>query len=352
MAADLPDRLLKVSNWIYGGLVRAYPPGFQKRFAPEMIQVNRSLCRQVYLEEGSFGLLRLWLLTLWDWASSALVQWRQTLSRGRIDLMNTALIDKSDGTTPLPLGQVALAALPFLLFGFASLASRLDFLQTKPASLPLWQVLLIQPYLIFNWLILAGLAVGMMQGFPRWAFSYLGWAILMGWWWSDMRFYGYELGWKIWLPLLAVMAIPLILRRSLLPLGVIWTSLRRDLTLFSLGVYILYSHMGILADENHHPYLAFFIMASALAACLGAWGFFSSTSPLRRVLSLIGGWFLATLLGLVNSATWDYRAYYGLPEREGDYGISIIGVLFYAGLIASFLLLSWVTGRLRQKRKI
>jgi len=98
-------------------------------------------------------------------------------------------------------------------------------------------------------------------------------------------------------------------------------------------------------DENHHPYLLVFIIASTLAVCAGAWFYFRQTAAIQRVLSLVTGLIALMVIGAINSATWDWRAYYNLPESATD--ISPIGVAFFALILA----LMYLTGYLSQKRQ-
>jgi hypothetical protein len=60
-----PRALLR-SDQVYWILLRAYPLRFHQRFAPEMAQVFRICCREVYALSGNGGSWRLWLSTLWD----------------------------------------------------------------------------------------------------------------------------------------------------------------------------------------------------------------------------------------------------------------------------------------------
>ncbi len=311
-------------------MLQVYPGGFRGRFAAEMAQVFRALCCEAYAESGVGGVMCLWLPALWDCVWSAIYQWWMRLFKRKVENMQTKPIDRRDGILPLSVAQAGLAALPFLAFGISSLVIRLEFFHTYPASLPLWQILFIHPYLVFNWLILIGLGVGVLAGFPRWAYSFLGWALLFAWWWMDMGFYGYYSDWKIWLPLLGVFLVTLLIRRSLQPLRALFTGMWSDWTLLSLGVYTLYGYVSMLYDENHHPYLLIFIAVTTLAISMGAWGYFRSVSPLRRVLALVGGLLLATVIGGINSATWDYRAYYGLPESSQN--VSLVGLILFVGL--------------------
>jgi len=327
----MPPRLLAFSDRAYRLLLKAYPPAFQDRFAMEMAQVFRSICYQAYTETGAGGLMRLWMEAFWDWMRAAVYQWRLRLFERRRETMQTTPINRQSGIQPLSAAQAGLGALPFLALGIASMVSQLEYFHTTPASLPLWQVLLIDPFLVFNWLILIGLGAGLLIGFPRWAFSYLGWALLFAWWWSDMGFYGYSVGWKIWLPLLGVFFVTLLIRHSIQPLRLLFAGIKREWTLLFLGFYILYGYLFMFSDDNHHPYLLAFIAATALAFSLGAWGYFRRGSPLSRVLALVGGLALAAVIGGISVATADYLPYSGLPETTQN--VNPVGLFFFVGLI-------------------
>jgi hypothetical protein len=327
-------RLLSFSDHLYRCLLRVYPAPFQERFAGEMAQVFHSLSSHVYADSGGAGLLRLWLPVLLDGLWAAVTQWRLTLFKRRLENVEPDLIDPKDGVRPLSLFHAFLATLPFLLFGASTLVSRMEIFNFYPHNLALWQVLIIQPHLIFNWLVLLGLGAGLLVGFPRWALAYLGWALLFAWWWTDMGIYGYHLKGEIWLPLAGVFLIVILIRRSLQPLGGLLSALWADWTLPSLGLYLLYGWTCILYDENHHPLLLVFIAVSTLAVSLGAWGYFRAGSPMRRMLALAGGMLLATAISAINYATWDYRAYYGFPESSQD--VNLIGVVFFIVIVILF----------------
>jgi len=325
--------LLASSDWLYRQLLRSYPPAFREHFAAEMAQVFRTTCREAYAESGPGGLAWLWLPVMWDWLWAALYQWELHLFKRRTEMMRTNLIDRSDGIQPLSLAHAGLAVLPFLLFGLSSLVNKLEIFPLDP-SYSMQQILIVHPFLLFNWLILVGLGISLFVGFPRWGYSFLGWAILFGWWWQGMRFTGYELSGLIWLPLLGVVAVALLVRRSIQPLRNLLTGLWQDWTMLAFAIYILYSFMFMLYDSNHNPYLLILITATTLAMGLGAWGYYRANSPLRRVLALIGGLLLATVISIIDNATWDFSAYYGLPE--GGQSANLIGVIFF--VILAFLM--------------
>jgi hypothetical protein len=334
---------LAYSDRVYRLLLRGYPAKFREHFADEMAQVFRSLCSEAYQDSGSGGVARLWISVLWDWAWAAISQWRAHLLKGRVELVNANSNKRHDGARPLSVVQAGIAAFPFLLFGISVLALRMPYFQTAPANLPLWQVLFIHPYLVFNWLILIGLAAGILMASPRWTYSYLGWAILFALWWSNMGFYGYSIGWKIWLPLLGVFLVAISIRRSWQPLRACLAGIMDDWMLPSLAIYILYGGMYMLYDSNHHPYVLVFIAATALAISLGAWGYFTAVLPLTRVLALMAGLFAATVLSAINEATWDFGAYYGLPESTQN--VNLVGFIFLIVLALLMLVNAWLARR-------
>jgi hypothetical protein len=322
-------RLLASSDWLYRWLLRSYPPAFREHFATDMAVVFRTLCQDTYAESGAGALLWLWLAVLWDGIWAALYQWALFLVKRRTVMMRTNVIDRSDGIPPLTPAHAGLAVLPFLLFGLSSLVDRQNIFPYYP-GVPLYQLLITNPFLVFNWLILVGLGISLFLGFPRWGYSYLGWAILFGWWWQGLRFSGYELGWSVWLLLLGVVLIALLVRRSIQPLRNLFNGLWQDWTMLAFAIYILYSFVYMLYDSNHNPYLLILITASTLAVSLGAWAYFRANSPLRRVLSLIEGLLLATIVSIIDNATWDFSAYYGLPEGAGN--ANLVGIIFFVVL--------------------
>lgn len=235
--------------------------------------------------------------------------------------------------------QPFLGALPFMAYGLVSISIHFE---TSLPRTPIW----LHPFLLFDALVLLGLGAGVLAGFPRWAYSYLGWSLILAWWLSDMGIYGaYRLDSRMWLLPLGVFVLAMSVRRSMAPLHALLAGLWRDWTLLSLGMYTFFAWLGVLYDENHHPYLLIFIITSTLAVCAGAWFYFRQTGALQRVLSLIIGLIALMVIGGINSATWDWRAYYDLPDSAND--VSPIGAVVFALILA----LIFLTGYLSQKRQ-
>jgi hypothetical protein len=151
--------------------------------------------------------------------------------------------------------DAALAVLPYLLFGLRSLLVKLEVFPAYSTSLPLWQVMIFHPFLSFNWLVLVGLGISLALGFPRWGYAYLVSAVLFGWWWGSMGFHGYHFQGEMWLPLLGVILLVPLLRRSLHPLRAMLAGLWKEWTLLSFAIYTLYAHTYMIFDSSHNPYL-------------------------------------------------------------------------------------------------
>jgi len=152
-------------------------------------------------------------------------------------------------TIPTSAFQALLGALPFVAYGLVSISIHFGNSLPRP---PIW----LHPFLLFDALVLMGLGAGVLAGFPRWAYSYLNWALILAWWLSDMGMYGvYRLDNRMWLLPLGVFVLALLVRRSMAPLHTLLAGLWSDWTLLSLGIYSFFAWLGVMYDENHHPYL-------------------------------------------------------------------------------------------------
>lgn len=232
-----------------------------------------------------------------------------------------------------------LGSLPFLAYILISLWLHFG---DGLLRVPIW----LHPFLVFDAFVLIGLGAGLLSGVPRWTYSYLAWAVILAWWLSDMGIYGtYHLDSRMWLPFLGVLLLAPLLRRGLFPIRNLISGLWRDRTLFGLCIYTFLAWQFVMYDENHHPYLLFFILASTLAACTGAWFYFHLWGATQRISALLAGLAIMLALSIINEATWDRRAYYNMPESAGQ--INPVGVL----LLITFVLLMVSTGYLTKRQQ-
>jgi hypothetical protein len=67
-------RAVSGSERLYRALLAAYPKEFRRAHGREMAQVFRCICREEVVSDGSRGLARLWVRTLWDLLATALAE--------------------------------------------------------------------------------------------------------------------------------------------------------------------------------------------------------------------------------------------------------------------------------------
>jgi hypothetical protein len=223
------------------------------------------------------------------------------------------------------------------------------------------------PFLTFYLFVVIGLGVGWLKGLPRWAYAYLGWALVFAWWWTNMHTYGLKLpgytfgdetwGWRIWMPLAAVVVVVVLWTRSLRPLWQLVTGFWQDWTRVSLGGYILLASLMLVADENHNPYLLALMAASTIGMAVGAWAYMRGARAWRRVLALLAGIGLTAVVGAIDEATWDWRAYYGVPAPQGvppyaEAARAVLALTFWAALLLSPALLGLVRRAINSRQAV
>ena len=74
MAATPTSRAVSASERLYRLLLLAYPARFRREYGAPMVQVFRDCCRAAERQQGTLGVLWLWLATLRDLAKTAFVE--------------------------------------------------------------------------------------------------------------------------------------------------------------------------------------------------------------------------------------------------------------------------------------
>ncbi len=137
------------------------------------------------------------------------------------------------------------------------------------------------------------------------------------------------------LPLPLAFGLILLLRRSFQPLREFARGIWNDWTLLSLAMYSFFGYVMLIYDENHHPFLLAFMVASTIVICGAVWLYMSNKSMAGRIFSLAAGFAAAWLIGWVCDNTWDAAGYYNLPAGGVE--------AWYVNLIRSSAILGlWV----------
>ncbi len=297
----------------YRCLLRAYPRPMQVEFGAEMEGVFRQTLAAAK-RQGAPALIGICLRELRDWPAAVvgahLASWPS--AQEMTPMLTTTEAAQPEDRTRESWAGTLVGALPFLLFGLASA------LRQFPGGYDRYV------YPASYVLMLVGVAVGGVRGFPRWSLIYLGWGLVGTGWWVSMGMdavsqrLGFNLGtdqrgWAAWAPLALAVATSLLLSRSLQPLRALAARRWHNWTWTSLVAYIILSGVVLVFDENHHPDLLALIGAATLAAAAGAMLCLRGASVAQRSLGLLAGLAMMALIAAYADSTWDWRAYYGRP---------------------------------------
>lgn len=320
----------RVLTWLYAILLRLYPRRFRAEFGDEMQSVfSEALCDR----SGRRSVL-LFLREVHDLPSSLLEAYAADWSRGGNISMSEEPI------SPSTRWQAFLGMLPFLAFGVSSMIGKVD---------PIHGLRGHNAEMVVYALALAGLLIGWIRGFPLWSYSYLGWSLVLAWANTNMRIGGTDWGYRLWLPLGGVVLIALLWTRSLQPIKKFFRDIWTDWTHLSLAMYALIAWVSMIYDENHHPYLLAFMLASTLVSAGVAWFFLRSSSTRGRILDIVGGLVIAMIIDSICWGTWDWHEYNGIAKQPTTWYKQVwnhIMLLFFWGII---LLWPSIVGLIRRK---
>jgi len=312
-------------TYIYSKLLLFYPRGFHNEFAEEIQVVFRDLLKDASHE----GILQFLLTCLKEFGGLPFhvlrELWYEIERKDKIMVKQENVRSKEVTSGVINHWAALIGTLPFVLFGIASMIGKL--------RLPFWGIYV---DLIFYVIVLLGLLIGLIKGVPRWTYSYLGWSLVIAWWWSNMgtvglKIFGFQINhwtWQIWPPLFAAIGIALLWMRSFHPLRQLVRGIWQDWTLLSLAMYAFVGWMALIYDENHHPYLFGFMTASTLVVSGGAWFFLRGRQTRKRIIALLSSFVAMAIIGAISEATWDWRAYHGLPPQPPvAWYISVLRIL-------------------------
>jgi len=238
-------------------------------------------------------------------------------------------------------GAALVGALPFLLFGLAHLLDGIAELSGHARlainpldrSLDLPAIVLTLPMGVYLVSVL-GLLIGVLKGFPRWSYAYLGMSLYLGLSYFNGSFYGVDYSSWAWIPALAAILLGFLLTRPLYPLALMlqdawndWTRVSFALYAFALPVLTI-----IFFDEDWGVLQLYGLFFDTVLLAAGAVAFLRSSTILGRVLSLQAAVLILVVKGLLGG--W----------LDGHFWPAFLFFILYFG----FLQLPAVIGLLRR----
>ncbi|MBZ0275685.1 MAG: hypothetical protein K8I60_06055 [Anaerolineae bacterium] len=204
---------MSVSERFYCALLHLYPESHRREYGEWMAQAFRDQCRAAR-QDGLWGWLALWWRTLTDAAETIVIE---HLESGKKVAMRNLFAKTNEPGTWL---EAFAAAVPFIIYGALGILYALNANGFMPYPGPLGLSYNVWIVMIGNVVTAVVLAIGWIQGFPRWSYT----ALLPLWFyynylsnmWSGTR--PPIDGIRVWLPVVIVLGYPLYRTRSLRPL--------------------------------------------------------------------------------------------------------------------------------------
>ena len=356
----------------YAWLLYRLPAGFRDEFAGEMEQVFARRILEVELR-GRWSLLRQFVLELLALPGLWLLAYQR---QRRVLKMTGSIVPE------LPDRQASWAAAFVAVFplvgyiGLVLLADPLRHLMPVVGLTALFDFLWVNVIragpmpMIFYLLLLAGLLLAWLKGFPCWSFTYLSWLVIflisgMGIIPVFTSPYLQQIGLtgfkdpflrRIWIPLILTLLLALLFDHSSKPLTSLWLGLRKDWTLASFALFGILEFMVLtFFDEVPGPQTALVFWQLVVVALLavGAVGYIRARVKVGRLAALLGSAALSIALSAsVTAYHWqNYPKSYG-PVIEGSSTL-LSGLLFLIVVILFLLapaLLSAAMNRLFTSR--
>jgi hypothetical protein len=242
-------------------------------------------------------------------------------------------------------GEALIGSLPFLLFGLAHLLD--GFAELGVYHYPTFNLLGFSPDLPtipftapmgVYFVSVLGLLFGVLKGFPRWSYAYLGISLYFGLNYFNGSFGGVDYSSWAWFPTLAAIILGLLLTRSLQALVRLLQGAWNDWTRLSFALYAFALPMLtiIFFDDDWGALQLYGLVFDTVLLAAGSVVFLRSRTTWSRVLSL-----LAVVLILVIKGTM-LGGWFGGNLRP-PYWPGFLFIIIYFG----FLLLPALIGLLR-----
>jgi len=342
---------------LYSHLLKLYPDRFLDEFGGEMGDVFAQALSGLD-DSGTppatrrVKMARLFFREVWYFPLAYLDARRYQVSLDAEDAPLGKISFGEDDTTETWVGRRAswgaalVGALPFLLFGLAHLLDGFAELggHYRPAftlldgNLNRPAITLTAPMGVY-FVCALGLLFGVLKGFPRWSYAYLGMSLYFGWYYSNGSFGGVNHDSWAWLPSFAAIILGLLLTRSLQPLARLLQGAWNDWTRLSFALYAFVPILTVLFfDMDWGAFQLYGLFFDTVLLAAGAVAFLRSRTSWGRVLSLEAAFLILVVKGILGG--WGPSR--DEPLRMLYFTFSLI--IIYLG----FLLLPAMIGLLRR----
>ncbi len=250
-------------------------------------------------------------------------------------------------------GEALAGMAPFLVFGLAMALS--EYVKYLVRLHPGWRYLVVYSLVACYVVLLVGLGVGWVKGFPRWSYPYGGLALVFTWWWAGVMvkprgWWTIFCGRGAWIPLLVVAVVALLITRSFRPWRQLLYGVWHDWTRLSFGLYgCMPLAVWLAFDEVTAPYSAPYLAISALILAGGALLHVRNARPSSRALAILMGLTLAWAVTTVGTAAYWHGHQEPWMREPGHWYVQARGMIITWGVLAALTfapaLLSLLRGR-------
>jgi len=246
----------------------------------------------------------------------------------------------------VPWGEALIGALPFLLYGLAYLLEGVAELGGRDhLTFNLLDGSLNRPTITLTvemgvyFACALGLFFGVLKGFPRWSYAYLGMCLYFGWIYNNQLYYGVFYKWWVWLPSFIAIILGLLLTRSLQPLVRLLQGAWNDWTRlsFALCAFLLPMSTVFFFDDDWGVLQLYGLVFDTVLLAAVAVAFLRSRTSWGRVLSLEAAILILVVKGIL-------EGWFGGLGSALDWPVILFIIISYFG----FLLLPAVIGLLRR----
>ena len=290
--------LVRVTFALLRASLALYPARYRREYSEE-----RACVLQLALEEAAAGgWLCLLSFCLREWRDLPLAllrehikEWRLRMGKNNVDIQ----VIREPGYV------IWVGVFPFVLLGLMVASFEVPNGWGNQAFIQaLKGLLMFGGYLV----MLVGLLLGALAGFPRWSFPYLIYELIFALYISHastpglvifgVEMWGRELwGWRAWVPLgIVMLLVPVLNRHPWRLLVSLWNGVAKNWSPLSFGLYgLLPLLMFISFDEMDNTYSFPGAVAGMIFFIIGAFLYLHLEVPFWRTFSLVAFAFLGIL---------------------------------------------------------